>query len=201
MHSPTVTPPGADGTPARKYRRSPIVRWLKLGGYVVGAIMLFGLGISVGQSEQSASTRPVVQAAAPAKTITVTAPPSVTTVTVAGPAPAASTVTVPGPATTITVHDTVTAPAQGNGPASGPAPGIIPGDGTFQVGTDVQPGTYKSAGAAPGGIGDCYWARLGPGGGDNILDNNLTPGQSVVTIRPSDKEIETRGCQDFHKVG
>jgi hypothetical protein len=32
--------------------------------------------------------------------------------------------------------------------------------GTFVVGQDIQPGTYKTAGATPGWMRYCYWARL-----------------------------------------
>ncbi len=67
------------------------------------------------------------------------------------------------------------------------------GDGTYIVGEDVQPGTYKSSG------GDlCYWARLDSD--DEIIDNDVTQGgSSVLTIRASDAQIKVSGCGTFRK--
>ncbi len=67
------------------------------------------------------------------------------------------------------------------------------GDGTYIVGEDVQPGTYKSSG------GDlCYWARLDRS--DEIIANDVTQGgSSVVTIRASDAQIKVSGCGTFRK--
>lgn len=47
--------------------------------------------------------------------------------------------------------------------------------------------------------GNCYWARLSSDNGnlDNILDNNNSSGQSLVTIRASDKYFETSGCNTW----
>ncbi len=77
----------------------------------------------------------------------------------------------------------------------------ISGDGTFVVGTDVKPGTYRTAAPTSG---NCYWARLsdlGGGGSDSIIANNNSAGPSVVTIRSGDRGFETAGCEDFHKIG
>lgn len=75
------------------------------------------------------------------------------------------------------------------------AANTIDGDGTFVVGEDLQPGTYKSAGGD-----NCYWARLGSGGAD-IIDNNIGAGQAVVTVRPSDFALEVSRCAPFRKTG
>jgi hypothetical protein len=74
------------------------------------------------------------------------------------------------------------------------AAGTIPGNGIFIVGVDVQPGTYKSSGGS-----SCYWARLNATG-DDIIDNNIGSGPTVLTVQPSDGMIETSGCDDFRKV-
>ncbi|MGC2376421.1 MAG: hypothetical protein WA622_04590, partial [Mycobacterium sp.] len=55
----------------------------------------------------------------------------------------------------ITKTVTVTAPP----PASVPKT-TMETDGTYRVGTDTVPGTYRSAGPSPEGASDCYWARL-----------------------------------------
>ena len=57
------------------------------------------------------------------------------------------------------------------------------GDGTWAVGTDLEPGTYASAG------GDsCYWARLSGFGGtiDDILAGYRGSARSIVTIALGD---------------
>jgi hypothetical protein len=70
--------------------------------------------------------------------------------------------------------------------------------GTYQVGSDVQAGTYK---ADPGG--SCYWARLRDltGGVNSILANGLPNGPTSVTILSSDIAFESDGCGTWTKVG
>jgi len=67
-------------------------------------------------------------------------------------------------------------------------------DGTWQVGSDVAPGTYRARG------GDsCYWAILdGPprGDSDNIEENGGFTANVVVTL--SDGQwFETNDCGDW----
>jgi len=69
------------------------------------------------------------------------------------------------------------------------------GDGTFRVGTDVQPGTYTSDGGS-----NCYWARLNATG-DDIIDNELSSGPAVITVQSSDGLIKTSRCAPFTKSG
>jgi hypothetical protein len=130
------------------------------------------------------------------------------TITVATPGPTATT-TVPGPTitktTTATVTSTVTSTVTKQGPtrtvtvtpAPAPVPqiaaGAIPGDGTFEVGVDIQPGTYVSAPPAV----NCYWARLSSSNTSDIIANNNSSGQSVVTIEPGDKLFESSGCSEW----
>ena len=73
----------------------------------------------------------------------------------------------------------------------------IPGNGTWLVGEDVQPGTYKSDGARA-----CYWARLSGLSGelDDILANQNVRGQAVVTISATDRAFETDGCGSWARV-
>lgn len=62
------------------------------------------------------------------------------------------------------------------------------GEGTYEVGVDIKPGTYRS----PGGTG-CYWARLAKNQQD-IIDNNLSDGPSVFTVQESDGYVELNRC-------
>lgn len=69
-------------------------------------------------------------------------------------------------------------------------------EGTFEVGTDVTPGTYTTT--LPAGESHCYWARLknldGELSGVIANGNLLTPGaKGRVVVKPSDKGVEFRG--------
>lgn len=66
------------------------------------------------------------------------------------------------------------------------------GDGVYLVGTDIQPGTYKSA----GGDG-CYWSRNSKSG--DILGNDLGDGPTVVVVNASDFSLSVRDCAEFRK--
>lgn len=71
------------------------------------------------------------------------------------------------------------------------------GEGTFIVGTDIQPGTYKST----GGQG-CYYARLKGFGGsvDDIAANNNTDAPAIVTVDAGDKGFISVRCGTWTKV-
>lgn len=79
-------------------------------------------------------------------------------------------------------------------------PNTITGDGTFAVGTQVKPGTYRAV--VPGDSLGCYYARLSTTDSDAIIDNGLgDPGsQQLVTIKSTDKYFETRYCGTWSKV-
>jgi hypothetical protein len=144
-------------------------------GYAATAIVALGIGSASGTESQAGAA----VGAAPTVTITAAAADSV------APAPTVTqTVEVPGPATTVTA-----------GPPAAAA--AIPGEGTYQVGVDVKPGTYLSKGPQDG---NCYWARLsGSDGFADIIANGNTAGQIVVTIKKTDKFFETNGCNDWTK--
>ena len=87
--------------------------------------------------------------------------------------------------------------AFGNAPFLGSVPGIAPplgttfSDGTFLVGRDIAPGRYITSGGA-----FCYWARLRGLSGSlaDIIANDISQGQSIVTISPNDVAITSNGC-------
>lgn len=64
-------------------------------------------------------------------------------------------------------------------------------DGTYLVGADIQPGTYRNEGTSA-----CYWARLSGTGGtvDDIIANDNPRGQSYVTIDPTDTAFQSQNC-------
>ena len=68
------------------------------------------------------------------------------------------------------------------------------GDGNYIVGTDIQPGTYRSTGQS-----GCYWARLkgfGHTTGD-VLANDNTDNPAVVTIAATDQGFEASRCGNW----
>lgn len=71
------------------------------------------------------------------------------------------------------------------------------GDGTFIVGIDISPGTWRT----PAGT-QCYWARLRGFGGslDDIIANDNARGSAVVTIQPSDQGFTSRRCGTWTKI-
>lgn len=74
---------------------------------------------------------------------------------------------------------------------AGPAePGVFT-NGTFAVGTDIEPGTYR--GEVAGEFG--YWARLNSSTGmlSGIITNDIVRGPFVLTINPGDTAVELRG--------
>lgn len=76
---------------------------------------------------------------------------------------------------------------------------ITVSDGTYEVGAEITPGKYKSAGTRPGEF-RCYWARLK--GDDEIRDlitNHLDDGPTTVVIKASDKYFKTQGCVEWVK--
>lgn len=75
------------------------------------------------------------------------------------------------------------------------AKNTISGTGTYIVGSDIQPGTYRAA-AQPG----CYWARLSSLNTSDIIDNDNADGPVVVQIQGSDKAFKANGCADFHRA-
>lgn len=73
------------------------------------------------------------------------------------------------------------------------------GDGEYQVGTDVKPGTYRTTGNDDG---MCYWERAKDASGelDSLLANDNVSGTSYVTIKPTDKLFKSSGCEDWEAV-
>ena len=71
-------------------------------------------------------------------------------------------------------------------------------DGTFVVGTDVEPGTYRSA-----STGKCYWARLSNfNGDDDIISNEfVSSGPAIVTIAAGDVGFKSQGCSRWERIG
>lgn len=70
-------------------------------------------------------------------------------------------------------------------------------DGMYFIGTDITPGTYKNNGST-----GCYYARLSNfiGGTDGIIANNNVDTATIITIVPSDKGFQSKGCGTWKKL-
>lgn len=66
------------------------------------------------------------------------------------------------------------------------------GGGTFMVGVDIKPGTYKST-------GDGYWQRSGGASGtlDDIIANDNPTANAIVEIQKTDKFFSTSGMGEW----
>lgn len=83
-------------------------------------------------------------------------------------------------------------------PTATPAPTFAHfGDGTYQVGKDIQPGTYRTRVGSSG----CYYERLKGFGGtlDDIIANNNTDAPAIVTIASTDKGFTSQSCGTWTK--
>lgn len=159
--------------PPQPYRpqrqRRGIPAWVLILACSVSAF----IGLMVGAAASSGAKH----AAAPAVTVTVTAPGE------KAPAGNASGVaSAPKPATSSPASQEIT-------------------EGTWRVPEEVKPGTYRTDGADE--TGNCYWERLKDltGGMDSTLANDLGSGPMTVTIQPGDKGFKTQGCKPWKKVG
>jgi hypothetical protein len=90
--------------------------------------------------------------------------------------------------------------AQAPAEEAAPAPSAAEfGEGTYQVGTDIQPGLYKAT--IPDGEHG-YWARLSSEDTSDIIANDLKDsGTMYLRVHSSDKYVEIGGAATFHKVG
>jgi hypothetical protein len=70
-------------------------------------------------------------------------------------------------------------------------------DGTYFVGTDIEPGTYRSSGSS-----GCYYARLAgfSGGFENLIANEVTDTPSIVTIESTDAGFQSKKCGTWTRV-
>lgn len=109
----------------------------------------------------------------------------------------------PGP----TVTKTVTAAAGATAspttakPTTKPGAATTFGDGTWEVGKDIAPGTYKTT--VPADSSNCYWEREKSldGSFDSVItnDNVNAGGHASVTIRSTDKGFKSDGCGTWRR--
>jgi len=182
-------PPGAPSKPKPAWWKA---RWVPIAGAAILGIIVGNAAGGSGQSSTSAS--------APAQTVTVTAPapPAVTSVK---PATADEQAAIDAKnkqadvrSAALDQRESAVAArekAVGTQEATVTA-GTIPGDGTFLVGKDIKPGTYRTTGGTDGG--DCYWKRSRDASGTDTIANYINKGPTVVNILSSDVAFISQGC-------
>lgn len=67
-------------------------------------------------------------------------------------------------------------------------------DGLFQVGRDIQPGTYHTEGTS-----DCYWARLRSSVVNDVSDNDNATGPVTLVINAG--YFQSHHCGNWFKIG
>ncbi len=84
-------------------------------------------------------------------------------------------------------------------PASADGPDVSGGfgDGTYLVGSEIQPGTYRATGGS-----FCSWERLSDLTGDHdaVIGREFAEGQSYVEISASDVAFSTDGCGTWSRI-
>lgn len=74
------------------------------------------------------------------------------------------------------------------------------GDGTWRVGVDIEPGTYRAVSESD----RCHWERLSGFGGayEEVIewDSAYDPGPVIVSIDPTDAGFTTTGCGTWTRV-
>jgi hypothetical protein len=159
-------------------------RWLvALIALIVGAAIAGSAAASANKTKIQQVAGPTVTQQVPGPTVTQQVPGPTVTKKVPGP-----TVTkkVPGPTVTVT-----------------PGAASSFSDGTYVVGTDIQPGVYKTSGpASSGALDTCYWARLATldGSLDSINANNNISGPTTVQVNSGDKAFEVSGGCSWSKI-
>lgn len=76
-------------------------------------------------------------------------------------------------------------------------PKTVFGDGTYIVGVDIEPGTYKNS------DGDnCYYKRMSGFSGESgdIISSEYTEDSAIITISGSDKGFLSSGCGTWTKI-
>ena len=71
---------------------------------------------------------------------------------------------------------------------------VIPGDGTWHVGVDINPGTYKVT-----AVSECYWSINADPNGSDILENNISSGPQTVVVEAG-QFFEVSRCGEWNRV-
>ena len=149
---------------------------------------------------QPTATSAPTTAPAPMATLIPAATPVPTATAVPTPTPAPTATPIPVPNATVVSTPTPTptpAPTVTPAPTATPIPPQGFGDGTWIVGSEIQPGTY----AAGPGLDFCTWKRLSGFSGEfeDIIEFDFSS-RPIVTISASDTGFESGGCNKWEPI-
>ncbi|MBF8193009.1 hypothetical protein ITP53_46535 [Nonomuraea sp. K274] len=176
-------------------------------GFLLGLFVGFGAGsMPAGESEPRVTvtiedTEPPADPQETVPSETLPPQPTETAPTQTGPPQTEPSQTGPPQTGLPQTGPTQTAPGQTGAPPGGatttPAGNPV-SLRTLAVGTDIQPGTYRTAGPA-GGFSMCFWARLRTTTGD-VIATGMPSGPATVTIQATDKAFQTGGCAEWTRA-
>jgi len=107
-----------------------------------------------------------------------------------------------GPTTTASAVPTTTSapsPVRSSAeaaPVTEPEPGTV-ADGKYEVGVDIEPGQYKTAGPPEDSVMElCFWSRTSDDSGDfnAIIASEMVPGPGSVTVKAGEFVKFNGGC-------
>lgn len=78
------------------------------------------------------------------------------------------------------------------------------GDGTYLVGSDIAPGTYRTPGPDKSdAVPMCFWSRNKDSSGElsGIIANGAVQGPGLVTVKPGDNNVQFTGGCTWTKAG
>lgn len=73
-------------------------------------------------------------------------------------------------------------------------------DGAYEVGLELEPGTYRTEGSAVDLFPSCNWKRF-RSGGEGLVASGSSTGPTTIAIEATDGAFESRGCQPWVRVG
>lgn len=78
----------------------------------------------------------------------------------------------------------------------------VAGEGTFPVGAELRPGSYRTDGPADAAVPTCYWARERDlsGSPSATVASGSVGGPTTVTIGPADAAFTSRGCRPWTRI-
>lgn len=183
-------PPATTQPPPSQPPRRP---WYKRTGFVVAAGTVIGImiGGAIGSSDEPQAVRTVTVTSIVEQQVFTTNCVDLDSGSERQACEAASQRTKAAATTT----PPATKPPATTKPAPPPAPTFS--DGTYEVGSEIKAGTYKTR------DGGCYWERLKGFSGDfeDIIANDNTSGPGRMTIRSSDKGVMFSGGCTWTKIG
>ncbi|MFF9039438.1 hypothetical protein ACF090_28670 [Streptomyces sp. NPDC014892] len=92
--------------------------------------------------------------------------------------------------------------ARALGAAEKPTGDGIPGDGTFIVGEDIEPGVCRTDGPQGGVVTYCSWTRLKgtTHEAEDVIAADGGTGPVTVTVKASDQAFTASGCERRERV-